>query len=204
MGTAVRAAVATGASRDVGTPAGAMPGRHRARRAMPRLLLVAAVLVVLLGFAGVAAGVALVVTTVDPAEPPAATELIDDRAAAVLSWWDAERAAAYADGDVAALRALYAPGAEVGEIDVAVLEAYTARDLRVTGLGFEVVAAMVVEEDLTRLVVEVEDRLLRAEVRDAAGQSVGTLPGRDPAERALTFERAGERWVVADIRESTS
>lgn len=183
-------------------------GRHRARP-RPRGLLIAAVaLVLVFGSGAVAAAVALVVTTADPdtvaADSSHRPALLDERAIAVLRWWDAERADAYARGDVDALRALYAPGAEVARSDVAVLDSYTARGLLVHGLAFEVVAAVVVEESAAHLVVEVEDRLLRARVLSTEGEVVATLPGRGLAERTLTFERDAARWRIADITESTS
>lgn len=139
--------------------------------------------------AGTGAGSGAPEVTDGPGEP-------DVRATAVLRWWDAARAQAYADGDAEALASLYPPGSALARADVAVLSAYDERGLRVRGPGFEVHEVRVLASDDDRLVLRVRDRLLRADVRDVTGAVVASLPGTGLRERVLELERDGPRWVL--------
>lgn len=185
-------------------------GRHRADasvRRPPVALLAAAVALALLSGGGLLAVTGAVAAGSAGAASEAASSgsgaapTLDERGAAVLRWWDAQRGEAFAAGDADALAALYPRGSPLAEEDLAVLAAYDARSLRVHGLRFEVheVEAVTSTDDL--LVLRVRDRLLRAQARDEAGAVVAELPGRDLAERVLHLERDGARWVLAQVEE---
>lgn len=182
-------------------------GRHRARAFRPPVLLVAAALTVVVLTAGaLVAGTAYVAAGTGPAAGTGSRGAPDDdvgglvgldaRGTAVLRWWDAARAEAYADGDAEALASLYPPGSALARADLAVLAAYDERGLRVRGPGFEVHEVEVLESDADGLVLRVRDRLLRADVHDVTGAVVASLPGTDLRERVLELERDGPRWVL--------
>ena len=72
-----------------------------------------------------------------PAGGPAARVRVPDwpepaslRAVRVLEQWQSDREAAWGDGDLTALRALYVPGARAGRRDAALLGSYAVRGLR--------------------------------------------------------------------------
>ena len=94
------------------------------RRAVPALVIAVLVAVALGSVAVTLVGLhrdpAPVVVT-DP--PPPAESRPEVAAAEVLAAWDAERAAAWADGDVRRLRSLYTAGSVAGDRDVAMLRA---------------------------------------------------------------------------------
>ncbi|MDT9592614.1 hypothetical protein RDV89_06030 [Nocardioides zeae] len=201
-------------------PADAPRGRHRAGRSRPPVaLLLAALALVVIGAASLVGGGVLVVgsTATGASGTPEAPERPREAAgaergtarpgaagvspASVLREWDAARSAAYAAGDVDALRSLHTLGGGTGPADVAVLEAYAARGLVVDDLRFEVVGLEVVEVDEDLLVLRVEDRMTRARVLDGAGREVGLLPERGRATRELTFERDGGRWRLGAAQE---
>lgn len=124
-----------------------------------------------------------------PATPPVV------EAAAVLHAWDERRAAAWADGDVTALRFLYAPGSATGRADVAMLRAWRARGLRVEGSSMQLLRVDVRRADASRLTLVVTDRLVGAV---AVGPGVRRSLPRDGAStrRIVLVRRAGE-WRVA-------
>lgn len=122
-----------------------------------------------------------------------------DSPLSVLRAWDQRRAAAYASGDPAALRALYRPGSGAGDRDVRLLRRYAARGLRVTGLQTQVLAAAVRTHDRDRLVLAVTERL-------AGGLAIGArtrvrLPHGSPRERVVVLVRGDDGWMVAAVRE---
>lgn len=124
---------------------------------------------------------------------PAAPPVVE--AAAVLHAWDDRRGAAWADGDVSALRSLYAPGSETGRADVAMLRAWVARGLRVEGSSMQLLRVEVRRADASRLTLVVTDRLVGAV---AVGPGVRRPLPRDEAStrRIVLVRRAGE-WRVA-------
>ena len=120
----------------------------------------------------------------------------------VLSWWDGQRAAAYASGDVAALRALYVPGSSTGRRDTEVLRAYADRGLVVRGLRMQVLACDVTHSGPGRIRLVVTDRVRGAVVAGLAARdprAIG-LPSDRPSTRLVTFVRRSGRWVVAEVR----
>lgn len=139
----------------------------------------------------VVVGAGLVVRAEEPV--PGAT----DPAVAVLADWDRRRAAAYAAGDAASLRRLYTRGSRAGRRDVAVLEEYADRGLRVVGLRTQVLAVEVLVRRPERLVLAVTDRLAGAvavgERREVA------LPRGRPVQRTITLRRQEGTWLVARV-----
>ena len=116
-------------------------------------------------------------------------------AAAVLHAWDDRRAAAWAAGDPAALRALYVPGSTAGRSDVAMLQAWQRRGLRVEGLRMQLLDLDVRRAATDRLELVVTDRLTGAV---AAGPGVRLALPRDHATtRRVVLVRRGGDWRVA-------
>ncbi|WP_408899228.1 hypothetical protein ACJ5H2_08995 [Nocardioides sp. R1-1] len=116
---------------------------------------------------------------------------------AVLRDWDRARAQAWADGDVAALRALYVRGSAAGARDAAMLRAWLRRGLRVEDMTMQVLAVELRRRTDRRIVVVVTDRLAGAVgVRPGSGEQVA-LPRDGPSTRRLVFVRSGGRWLLA-------
>lgn len=127
---------------------------------------------------------------------------------AVLTGWDRRRAAAYSAGDTDALRALYRPGSATGSADLALLESYADRGLRVRDMRMQLLAVDVVDSGPRRVVLDVTDRLVGAvAVREGDG---GQRRAEDPESVALPADRPDRRrvvlllldgaWVVAEAR----
>lgn len=116
---------------------------------------------------------------------------------AVLRDWDRSRARAWAEGDVAALRALYVRGSPVGERDVEMLRAWLRRGLRVEGMAMQVLAVELRRRTDRRIVLVVTDRLSGAVgVRPRSGEQVA-LPRDGPSTRRLVFVRSGDAWLLS-------
>jgi len=134
-----------------------------------------------------------------PSPPPGNPAAVDTASPlSVLRTWDRQRAAAYAEGDPAALRALYRPGSDVGDRDVRLLRTYAARGLRVTGLQAQVLAADLLIRRPDRLVLAVTERVTGAVAVGGGGRV--RLPQGVPRYRVVVLVRRGDRWVVADVR----
>ena len=133
--------------------------------------------------------------------PSVARPAAADRAAplAVLAAWDRERAAAWRQGDPAALRRLYVPGSRAGRADRALLAAYAGRGLRVAGLRMQRAAVDVLAAAAERMVLVVTDRVVGA---SAIGrQERVTLPRDGWSTRTVVLVRVGEEWRVAEARD---
>lgn len=117
---------------------------------------------------------------------------------AVLAAWDRRRAAAWAGGDPAALRALYTRDSRAGRRDRAALAAYADRGLRVVGLRSQLLAGRVVDRARGRLVLRITDRLARATAVGAKTRVV--LPAAVPRRREIVLRRSTGRWRVASVR----
>ncbi|MCZ4500108.1 MAG: hypothetical protein JWQ74_2663 [Marmoricola sp.] len=128
----------------------------------------------------------------------APVESTEPTAIAVLHAWDGRRSAAWLAGDVRALATLYLPGSAAGTRDVALLSAYTARGLRLTGMRTQVLSVRTVRSSANRIAVEVVDRVVDASVDD--GTAVRRLPTGQPERRRLDLRRVGTTWVVAAVR----
>ena len=120
----------------------------------------------------------------------------------VLADWDARRSAAWAEGDVAALRELYVAGSRTGRADARMLAAYADRGLHVAGLATQVLALEVLDESAAELTVRVTDRIVGGVVTGAAG---GTPLPRDRAStRTLTLRRVDGTWLMVSVRDQAS
>jgi hypothetical protein len=130
------------------------------------------------------------------AAPPATFPASD-----VLRAWDAARADAFAEGDVAALRSLYVEGSGAGTSDVALLRAYLRRGLRVEEMRMQLLAVEVLREERGRLRLRVTDRLAGA---FAVGEGTRVALPQDAAStRVVELRRApGGGWRVAAVRAS--
>lgn len=122
---------------------------------------------------------------------------------AVLHDWDRARAAAWAAGDPAALRDLYAPGSAAGRADVAMLRRWTARGLRVEGMAMQVLAVELRLRTDRRLVLVVTDRLVGA-VAVGPGGRRSDLPRDGATRRRLEFRWIAGDWLLASAVETVS
>ncbi|NYJ01715.1 hypothetical protein HNR19_002413 [Nocardioides thalensis] len=116
----------------------------------------------------------------------------------VLRDWDRRRAAAWRDGDPARLGALYVPGSAAGAHDVAMLERWVRRGLRVRGMAMQVLSVDLRVRTDRRIVLEVTDRL-------AGPVAVGRgrrwpLPRDGVSVRRLEFRRTAGRWLLAAVQ----
>ena len=157
---------------------------------MRRVLVLMPVLATLL--------LALVVVRHQDAPPPArgGGRVAEPRAAAVLRAWDAARGKAWAHGDVAALRRLYAPASRAGAADVAMLRRWRERGLVVRRMREQVFGLDVLRDEPRRLVVRVTDRLVDAVAVGASGARA--LPQDAPSTTRVVLVRTGGRWRVAE------
>jgi hypothetical protein len=151
------------------------------------------------------AGLALVLLVGCSSDPPAATPRTVPSAqaepgrspVALLHAWDRRRAAAWAAGDEAALRALYVAGSAAGARDVAMLRSWSARGLTVATLDVQVLSGEVVARAPGRVTFVVTERLARAEAR--AGSRAWLLPRGQAGTRRVTMWRVAGRWRVAAV-----
>lgn len=184
------------------------PGAHVASPPQLRVALaVAAVIVV--------AGVALVVTGLLRATPG------DDRSSpspvaaprlgrsvtvteavaslAVLRDWDRARSAAWARGDLVALRRIYLPGSAVGVRDVAMLRRWVDRGLRVRRMSMQVHSVQLRVRTERRIVLLVTDRLADAVAVPSAGGAPQALPRDGLTTRRLEFRLTRAGWALAAV-----
>lgn len=118
-------------------------------------------------------------------------------ATAVLSEWDEQRSAAWAEADPAALRALYTRSSTAGRTDVAMLRQWRARGLRVERLRMQRLSVRVVSSGPDRLEVRVTDRIAGGVV--APG---GTALPRDAVTgHRIVLRRVDAAWLVASVRD---
>jgi hypothetical protein len=119
------------------------------------------------------------------------------RALAILRGWDRQRAAAYAEGDAAALRRLYVAGSRSGRNDLRMLRAYAGRGLRVVGMRTQILSVDIPEHTGDGLRLAVTDRLASA---IAVGGGVRTRLPRDAAtSQIVELRRVGSRWLVVEV-----
>lgn len=122
--------------------------------------------------------------------------------AAILADWDEQRSTAWAEGDVGALRRLYAAGSAAGDADVRLLRRYLDRGLRVTGLRTQVLSLVVLDRDDTELSLEVTDRIVGGE---AVGNELRVpLPADRASTRRIDLVKVGEEWLVDEVRDQAS
>ena len=135
-----------------------------------------------------------------PAVKPTWAPVAESPASDALRRWDRRRAAAYAGGDVSALRALYGAGAGAAGQDLRMLRAYTRRGLRVEGMRMQLLEVQVLVERPDRYRLRVTDRLVGAVAVDSGTR--WRLPRDRASTRLITLERASADapWLVAAVR----
>ena len=168
-----------------------------AHRALPTVVIVGLVTVALSSVVVTVVGLRREPTPVADPAPPVATRP-EVAAAEVLAAWDAERAEAWATGDVRRLRALYTPGSVAGHRDATRLRRWLDRGLVVTGLHTQVLSLQEVARAPGRLVLSVTDRIV-------GGVALGTgsrspLPVDRSTTRTITLVRQHDAWAVAAVR----
>jgi hypothetical protein len=171
------------------------------RRAAPSLVIAVLVTVALASVATTVVGIRRdpARRTAPASDPPsAAVPRPEVEAAAVLATWDADRAAAWASGDVRRLRSLYVPGSVAGERDAAMLRRWLDRGLVVEGLHTQVLSLREVSRSADRWVLAVTDRLVGGVA--AGNGTTAVLPHDTPSTRTVTLRIIGDRWVVASVR----
>jgi hypothetical protein len=139
-------------------------------------------------------------SSASPSEAARVVDTVDPLAH--LHAWDRRRSSAWADGDAAALRDLYATGSVAGRRDVRLLRNYLDRDLRVEGLTTQVLDAEVLRRSANGVVVSVTDRVVGGVA--VGPESATALPQGVPVHRQVTLVRVGGEWLVADVRERSS
>lgn len=169
------------------------------RRLVPALAALACACVVLTAVVGWARsrpdGATPPPAEVAPAAPTA--DAAAEGPSGVLAAWDRRRSAAWATGDVSALRRLYVPGSRAGAADVALLRRYLARGLRVDGLTTQVLALRVVERSPDRLVLRTTDRVVGAVAVGPDGAVA--LPVARPGTREVVLARSADGgWRVVE------
>ena len=123
-------------------------------------------------------------------------------ASGVLHEWDDRRAEAWAAGDPAALGSLYVTGSAAGHADLAMLQTWRDRGLRVHGMRMQLLDVEVRRATPTRLDLLVTDRLIGAVAR---GPGVRLpLPEDGASTRTVVLVRVGSSWRVAQSVEGAS
>jgi hypothetical protein len=121
-------------------------------------------------------------------------------ALALLRAWDHRRSRAWAAGDAAALADLYTRASRTGRHDRAMLAAYAARRLRVTGLRTQVLTASLRSWAPNRVTLEVTDRVAGAH---AVGRGVRIpLPLDRPTTRVISLRQVSGTWLVAEVTDA--
>jgi hypothetical protein len=119
-------------------------------------------------------------------------------ALALLHAWDRRRSHAWTRSDPAALADLYSRGSRTGRHDRAMLAAYAARGLRVTGLRTQLLGGRLRSWTPRRVTLEVVDRVVGAH---AVGGGVRiTLPRDRPSTRVISLRRVAGAWCVGEVR----
>ena len=172
-----------------------MPVRRAVPAAVITVLVVVALASVALTLVGLHRDPAPVVVA-DP--PPPAAPRPEVSAAEVLAAWDADRAAAWAAGDVRRLRSLYTAGSVAGDRDASMLQRWLDRGLVVSGLRVQVLALDEETRTADRWVLTVTDRVVGG-VADAGGSQT-SLPTDTPTTRTVTLRRSGATWLVSAVR----
>lgn len=116
----------------------------------------------------------------------------------VLHEWDAARAVAWEQADPVALAGLYLPGSATGAQDVAALNRYAARGVRLRGIRMQVLSARIVVKRAARMRLVVVERFAGAQAETSRG--VRALPAGRPVRRVIDLRRSAGRWLVAAVR----
>ena len=136
---------------------------------------------------------------VAPAVPtPSVTSPTTDWAS-TLRALDQARSAAFARGDPAGLRAVYAPGAPALERDQQVLARLTGAGLRAAGLRLAATSVTTADRSPDRVRLSVTDVMPPYRLVDTSGAVVAERPGRGARSWNVVLARAGDRWLVYDV-----
>ena len=120
---------------------------------------------------------------------------------AVLRDWDRARSAAWAHGDVSALRRIYLPGSRAGAEDVGMLSRWVERGLRVRRMTMQVLTVELRVRTERRIVLDVTDRLADAVAVPVGGGRLRALPRDGLTTRRLAFRLTRDGWVLAAVYE---
>jgi hypothetical protein len=141
--------------------------------------------------------------TARPATTPAMTPVPAPSAAtgwaSTLSALDQARSAAFARGDSAGLRAVYAPGAPALHRDQQILARLTGTRLRAEGLRLTATSVAMADRSGGRVRLAVTDVMPPYRLVDAGGAVVAERPGRGARSWTVVLARAGGRWLVYDV-----
>ena len=134
---------------------------------------------------------------IEPVEIPAAKAPAGPPPVEVLRAWDAQRADAWARGDMRLLSALYTRDSVAGRRDRAMLRAWLARRLVVRGLQTQLLEVREVRRTASIWRLIVTDRLV-------GGQAVGAgvrrpLPHDAPTTRTVELRRVSGSWLVSAV-----
>jgi hypothetical protein len=132
-----------------------------------------------------------------PGPPDVGAIRAEPHALGVLHDWDARRATAYAQGDVARLRRLYVEGSRAGTRDARTLRSYVDLGLRVEHLGMQVLRAEVLRDDREVVRVRVRERVASGRVSGEGGAV--PLPRDRVDGHVITLVRHRGAWVVRSV-----
>ncbi len=118
--------------------------------------------------------------------------------ARVLHRLDRRRARAYASADLRVLREVYLAGSAVLRRDRAVLRAYAKREIRLTGVRFELFAVRTRTTSPGSVLLRVVDRLNRPTAHTETG--VVTLPQDRATRWSIRLDRTRVGWRIAAVR----
>ena len=135
----------------------------------------------------------------EPALPRPSTMTVTEAVASlsVLRDWDRARSAAWARGDLAALRRIYLAGSRAGAHDVAMLRRWVERGLRVRRMTMQVLSVDLRVRTDRRIVLDVTDRLADTVAVPVGGGEPRLLPRDGLTTRRLTFRLTRAGWVLA-------
>ena len=123
----------------------------------------------------------------------------DDPEFYALGNLDVARAQALADGNVTALRSVYARSTAAADADERLLKRYAARGLRVVGAGMLRTECRAVARADSRVELEVTERLARAWAVAPTGDSI-RLPRDEASRHRIVLTGGVGRWRIASVR----
>jgi eukaryotic-like serine/threonine-protein kinase len=134
-----------------------------------------------------------------PDQALAPTPLAATDWASTLGALDQARSAAFARGDPARLRAVYAPGAPALHRDQQVLARLRGAGLRAEGLRLTATSVATADRSPDRVRLAVTDVMPPYRLVDVGGAVVAERPGRGARSWTVVLARAGDRWLVYDV-----
>ena len=141
--------------------------------------------------------------TQESVQAPAPAPVAATDWAGTLRALDQARSAAFARGDPAGLRAVYAPGAPALDRDQQVLARLLGAGLRAEGLRLAATSVTAADrsEDRPpdRVRLSVTDVMPPYRLVDTGGAVVAERPGRGVRSWTVVLARAGDRWLVYDV-----